>query len=119
VLRPVDALKEMLRVGKRGIVSFPNFGHWRIRAYLMATGRMPVVRALPQAWYDSKNIHLFSVEDFIDLVHRLGFVTREAYVLVEGETRPYRENDNLWAEEALFVVTKKSGARRARKTGVK
>ena len=109
---PVDVLKQMLRVGKRGIVSFPNFGHWRIRAYLAATGRMPVTRALPHLWYKSTNIHVFSILDFLDLGRELGFEVIKGYVLADGYTRPYKENDNLWAEEALFVVSKKPSRRK-------
>jgi len=107
VHRPEEVLKEMIRVGKKGIISFPNFAHWRIRACLAATGRMPITRALPQAWYESDNIHLFSIEDILDFRTKLGFKVIEAHVLVDGEIRPYTEGDNLWAEEALLVIAHK------------
>jgi len=115
VHRPVPVLKEMLRVGKKGIVSFPNFGYWRIRAYLAATGRMPITRALPKPWYESDNIHLFSIEDFLEFRTKLGFKVIEAHVLVDGKARPYKLGDNLWAEEALFVISRKA-PRRKRKS---
>lgn len=108
VHRPVPVLKEMIRVGKKGIVSFPNFGYWRIRAYLAATGRMPITRALPKPWYESDNIHLFSIEDFLEFRAKLAFKVMEAHVLVDGKTRPYKTGDNLWAEEALFVISRKA-----------
>ncbi|HEY5718921.1 MAG TPA: methionine biosynthesis protein MetW [Gammaproteobacteria bacterium] len=74
-LQAVDApnrlLEEMLRVGRQGIVTFPNFGHWRCRAWL-ARGRMPVSRALPNQWYDTPNIHLCTLTDFELLCEQLG-----------------------------------------------
>ena len=64
VLRPDAILDEMLRVGREAIITFPNFGYWRIRAYLGFKGRMPVSSALPYEWYDTPNIHLCTVTDF-------------------------------------------------------
>lgn len=61
---PHKTLSEMLRVGRQGIVTFPNFGHWRPRFYLTLRGRMPVSKALPAQWYDTKNIHLCTFKDF-------------------------------------------------------
>ena len=61
---PHRVLDEMLRIGREGIVTFPNFGHWRARAYLIARGRMPVSKFLPYTWYDTPNIHFCTVRDF-------------------------------------------------------
>ena len=66
--RPAFVLAEMMRVAPSGIVSFPNFGHWRIRLALVARGRMPSTRVLPHAWHDTPNIHLCTVRDFEELV---------------------------------------------------
>jgi methionine biosynthesis protein MetW len=63
VLRTENIIREMLRVGREGIVSFPNFGYWRHRAQIL-TGRMPVSRNLPYHWYDTPNVHLFTIADF-------------------------------------------------------
>jgi len=71
VAHPNLLLEEMLRVGREGIVTFPNFGHWRCRAAL-AMGRMPMSKALPNTWYDTPNIHLCTVADFEDLCATLG-----------------------------------------------
>jgi len=71
VAEPNRLLKEMLRVGRQGIVTFPNFGHWRCRLSL-ARGRMPMSRALPNQWYDTPNIHLCTVADFEKLCDDLG-----------------------------------------------
>jgi methionine biosynthesis protein MetW len=63
LVRPDLALTEILRVGRRAIVTFPNFGHWRVRLQLLA-GRMPLTPSLPDEWYDTPNIHLCTVKDF-------------------------------------------------------
>ena len=75
---PRKVLEQMLRVGRRAIVSFPNFGHWRVRAKLMFRGRMPVTENLPDAWYDTPNIHFCTIRDFDDLVREVGAVTERA-----------------------------------------
>ena len=68
---PSRLLSEMLRVGREGIVTFPNFGHWSSRVQLALGGRMPQSRALPNEWYDTPNIHLCTLRDFESLCHRL------------------------------------------------
>ena len=68
---PSRLLSEMLRVGREGIVTFPNFGHWSSRVQLALGGRMPQSRALPNEWYDTPNIHLCTLKDFESLCHRL------------------------------------------------
>jgi len=64
VMKPPEAIREMLRVGRRAIISFPNFGHWRVRLRLLLGGRMPRTDALPYDWFDTPNVHLCSVKDF-------------------------------------------------------
>lgn len=64
VQRPAQLLSEMLRIGRQGIVTFPNFGHWSTRAQLFFGGRMPRTRTLPARWYDTENIHLCTLRDF-------------------------------------------------------
>ena len=65
--RPDKLLREMLEVGKEGIITFPNMAYWLNRLQLLLRGRMPVTRALPQSWYDTNNIHLCTIKDFEDL----------------------------------------------------
>jgi methionine biosynthesis protein MetW len=65
-------LDEMLRVGREGIVTFPNFGHWRCRWQIAWAGHMPVVKVLPHTWYDTPNVHLFTIQDFEALCQRKG-----------------------------------------------
>ena len=104
VHHPVRVLNEMLRVGRCGIVSFPNFGYWRVRLELGFGGRMPVFETLPYSWAETPNIHLFTLDDCLSWAaeHNVGII--EGYVLSEGEVRPLAEGDNLFAEEALLVV---------------
>ncbi len=64
IRNPHELLDEMLRVAREGIVTFPNFGHWRCRLYLAGRGRMPVSRSLPYSWYNTPNIHLCTCHDF-------------------------------------------------------
>jgi len=76
-------LREMLRVGREAIVSFPNFGHWSARLQVLA-GRMPVSETLPYEWYETPNLHHCTVTDFEDLCRRIGIHIRERLVLSEG-----------------------------------
>ncbi len=107
VYNPVRVLSEMLRVGRRGIVSFPNFAHWHIRLELALGGKMPVNASLPYRWHDTPNIRLCTIEDFINWTTGAGVVIIEGHVLAENEVRPIREDDNLFAEEVLFVLEEK------------
>ncbi|MFW5698952.1 MAG: methionine biosynthesis protein MetW [Planctomycetota bacterium] len=104
--RPDRLLEEMLRVGRHGVVTFPNFAHWRVRLDLVLHGHMPVTRQLPHSWYDTPNIHLCSINDFLVWVHEAGAAIEAGHVLVEGAVRPYAPGDNLHASEALFIVSR-------------
>jgi methionine biosynthesis protein MetW len=72
VKRPDELLDEMLRIGKDAIITFPNFGHWSCRFYLMFKGRMPMSKTLPYGWYDTPNIHMCTFTDFEALCHQKG-----------------------------------------------
>lgn len=109
VRRPATVLKEMLRVGERGVVSFPNFGYWRIRAYLALRGRMPVSRSIPYTWYETPNIHHTTIRDFRDFVREMGGEVERELALVsagwEGRTpRIVRFAPNLLADTAIAVI---------------
>jgi len=79
--RPALVLREMMRVGETGIVSFPNFGHMGLRAKLLARGRMPSSRLLPHRWYETPNIHHCTILDFEELVRAEGLVAAERVLL--------------------------------------
>jgi len=102
---PDDVLSEMLRVGRTGIVSFPNFAYWRVRLDLALGGRMPVTETLPYHWYDTPNIHLLTLFDFMDWARTRHVAITQGHALIEGRVRPLDpEKDTLYAEEVLLVV---------------
>jgi methionine biosynthesis protein MetW len=84
-MRNVERIvREMLRVGREGIVTFPNFGYWKHRVQISLRGRMPVSENLPYQWYDTPNIHLCTLDDFTDLCLRCGAEILEQRVLQDG-----------------------------------
>jgi len=103
--RPDLMLDELLRVGRRAFVSFPNFAHWRTRAALMFGGRMPVTRALPVSWYETDNIHHVTVEDFRDLA-RLKGARIERACFFSGEKQIGTPAANWRAEFAVFELSR-------------
>ncbi len=106
LLYPTKILMEMLRVGKRGIISFPNFGYWRVRLDLALRGKMPVTEWLPFHWYDTPNIHLLTLQDFIDWTNNENIRIVNSYTLAEGEIRDLKAGDNLYADEVLITIEK-------------
>lgn len=111
VRQPAFVLREMMRVGKKGIVTFPNFGHWKIRGYLAFKGRMPVSESIPFSWYDTPNIHHTTIKDFRDFVAANGGEIEREIPLSAGEwrreIREVRVAPNLFADTALAVVRKR------------
>ncbi len=101
---PARLIDEMLRVGREGIVTFPNFGHWRCRVQLGLQGRMPVVRTLPYQWYDTPNIHLCTIRDFEALCARKGIEILQRAVVdhAHRSSALMRLLPNLLAEIALY-----------------
>ncbi|MGE3302519.1 MAG: methionine biosynthesis protein MetW [Hyphomonadaceae bacterium] len=110
VHRPRAVLAELLRVGRHAIVSFPNFGHWRMRMALAAGGKMPNTPALPAAWHDTENIHLCTVRDFAELCRSLGLRIVRAVPITGGVAgAPFAQTlwrANWFAEDAVFLLTK-------------
>ncbi len=101
--RPDKVIAELLRIGARAFVSFPNFAHWRGRLALGLWGRMPVTKLLPERWYDTPNIHHLTIDDFRALVKDRGWTIEGQWFLNRGqETRP--GNANLFAEHAVFLL---------------
>ncbi len=100
---PDRVLDELLRIGRRAFVSFPNFAHWRVRGSLLFGGRMPVTRSLPEGWYDTPNIHHLTIDDFRAFLKERGVVTEGAWFL-NGERRIGSAAVNLRAEHAIFLL---------------
>ncbi|MET0137637.1 MAG: methionine biosynthesis protein MetW [Sphingobium sp.] len=101
--RPDRVVEELLRIGGRAFVSFPNFAHWRGRMALLLGGRMPVTRLLPERWYDTPNIHHLTIEDFRDMVQERGWTIEHQWFL-KGDTETGRVHANLLAEHAVFLL---------------
>ena len=100
---PDKVLDELLRIGRRAFVSFPNFAHWRVRLSLLWGGRMPVTRLLPERWYDTPNIHHLTVDDFRAYLKGRGIAMEGAWFLSRGrETTSAAAN--LFAEHAVFLL---------------
>ena len=105
---PRDVLEQLLRIGKHVVVSFPNFGHWRVRAQLLFGGQMPQTDNLPDRWYDTPNIHLCTIKDFLGLCKDVGAkveraVALNAYGRELGVSMPYFAQ-NLFGEQAVFLL---------------
>ena len=106
---PREALQNMLRIGRRAIVSFPNFGYWRVRAQLVSRGRMPVTGHLSYGWHDTPNIHLCTIRDFVAAAGRTRCAHIERGVALDHAGTPIRVNApwwvwNLFGEQAVFLL---------------
>jgi methionine biosynthesis protein MetW len=109
--RPSEVLMQMLRIGRRAIVSFPNFAHWRVRLSLALHGRMPETGALPHSWYETPNIHLCSAADFETLCRDMRVEIERAFAVtggIHGKIRDMQSASawsNLTAEVALYLLS--------------
>jgi len=105
---PRQVLGELMRIADRAVVSFPNFGHWRVRWSLLSRGRMPETRSLPEPWWSTPNIHLCTLADFNALVEDLDLRIEASAALAEGKPArpmdPSRAIENWRAEAALFLL---------------
>lgn len=111
--RPRVVLEHLLRIGRRAIVSLPNFGHWRVRAHLALKGTMPVTENLPDTWYDTPNIHFCTIRDFVELCDVTGADIERA-VALHASGRPVRVNApwwlwNLFGSQAVFLLRRRTG----------
>ena len=108
--RPRAVLNHLVRIGRRAIVSFPNFGHWRVRWHLAAMGRMPETDLLPARWYDTENIHFCTIADFTALCEELGIGVERA-IAITASGAPQRIQwlrlANLFGEQALFLLKRR------------
>jgi methionine biosynthesis protein MetW len=107
--RPRKVLLDLVRIGRRAIVSFPNFGFWRIRLHLLRRGRMPMSNLLTHPWYETPNIHLCTIRDFVALCDEIG-IRIERSITLDRHGRPYSLDPggslaNLLAEQGLFVLS--------------
>lgn len=110
--QPRTVLENLLRIGGRAIVSFPNFGHWRIRTSLLFSGRMPRTPNLPETWYESQDSHLCTIKDFSDLVALVDAEVEDAVAFNSRGQRLAIKNSlslqNLLGEKAVFLLAPRS-----------
>jgi methionine biosynthesis protein MetW len=109
--QPKTVLEHLLRIGRRAIVSFPNFGHWRVRSQLLLTGRMPINEHLPDSWYVSPNAHLCTIKDFVDLCRVIDARVERAVAFNSwgrqlGTWIPLTAH-NMLGEKAVFMLARK------------
>ena len=109
--QPRVVLEHLLRIGQRAIVSFPNFGFWRMRVQLLVKGQMPRTDNLPATWYDTPNIHFCTIKDFVQLCDEIN-VKMERAVALDSYARPLRLNApwwfwNMFGEQGVFLLTRR------------
>jgi len=104
---PHIVFKELLRVADRVIVSFPNFAYWKSRAGLLFWGRAPRTKQLPFRWYDTPNIHFMSLRDFDDFCEEIGAKIEQKIPLIGNRRSPVKYAPNLFAEQAIYLTTRK------------
>jgi len=107
--QPENVLEQLLRIGKRVIISIPNFGYWQIRAKLLFFGKMPITNSLPYSWYNTPNLHMCSIKDFYQFCERKK-INIEKVIGIKGEkiSSIYRMNlemKNLLSEVGIFLIS--------------
>jgi len=112
MIEPKKILTELLRVGSKAIVSFPNFGHWKIRLQLLLFGKMPITEGLPYSWYDTPNIHFFTLKDFENLCKEMNIVIEDSIGLTSKGKQFLIHNSllpsNIVTHEAIFLLSYKN-----------
>jgi methionine biosynthesis protein MetW len=107
--RPDLVIDELLRIGDRAFVSFPNFAQWRIRLALMFGGRMPITKQLPARWYDTPNIHHVTIDDFRGFLEERGVQVEQQWFLRDDRAIS-RRAANIFAEHAVFLLSRQAAS---------
>lgn len=109
--QPKDVISHLTRIAKHAIVSVPNFGHWKNRAYLILKGRMPVTKTLAYQWYDTPNIHFCTISDFVALSEEMNLTIEQRHYVDEfGKTSYFKNRGlmaNLFGEQGVFMISRK------------
>ena len=107
-IKPDYVVDEMLRIGKKVIVSFPNFAYWKVRFYLFFRGKMPKSDFLPFEWYNTPNIHLLTINDFFEFCKKRDIKIEKALYCTYGRKRKFifRPISNFFSEEAIFLISR-------------
>ena len=109
-INPEIVIKELLRVGKKAIITIPNFGHWKVRLNLLTKGTMPVTKAMPNNWYNTHNIHMCTIKDFVKFSKIINFKIFKSLALINKNISKINGSNlfykNLFAELGLFLIEK-------------
>lgn len=109
-VNPQAVIKELLRIGKKAIVTIPNFGHWKVRLNLLTKGTMPVTKTLPNNWYDTPNIHMCTIRDFVEFSKVIDFKIFKSLALTNKSISKINNLNlffkNLFAELGIFLIEK-------------
>ena len=107
-INPEIVIKELLRVGKKAIVTIPNFGHWKVRLDLFIKGTMPVTKTLPNDWYNTPNIHMCTIKDFFKFSETINFKIFKSLALINKNVSTIKNSNlfakNLFAELGIFLI---------------
>ena len=107
-INPEIVIKELLRVGKKAIVTIPNFGHWKVRLNLLTQGTMPVTKTLPNNWYNTPNIHMCTIKDFVKFSKVMNFKIYKSLALMNKNVTNINNSNlffkNLFAELGIFLI---------------
>ena len=109
-INPETVIKELLRVGKKAVITIPNFGHWRVRLNLLTQGTMPVTKTLPNDWYNTPNIHMCTIKDFVKFSKIINFKIFKSLALINKNISTINNSNlffkNLFAELGIFLIEK-------------
>ena len=109
-INPEIVIKELLRVGKKAIITIPNFGHWKVRLNLLIKGTMPVTKSLPNDWYNTPNIHMCTIKDFVKFSKIMNFKIFKSLSLVNKNVSNINNSNlffkNIFAELGIFLIEK-------------
>ena len=109
-INPEIVIKELLRVGKKAIITIPNFGHWKVRLNLLIKGTMPITESLPNDWYNTPNIHMCTIKDFVKFSKIINFKIFKSLALTNKNISTINNSNlfykNLFAELGIFLIEK-------------
>jgi methionine biosynthesis protein MetW len=109
-INPEAVIRELLRVGKKAIITIPNFGHWKVRLNLLIKGTMPVTKSLPNDWYNTPNIHMCTIKDFVKFSKLLDFKIFKSLALMNKNVSTINNSNlffkNLFSELGIFLIEK-------------
>jgi len=109
-LNPEIVINELLRVGKKAIVTIPNFGYWKVRLHLLIKGTMPVTETLPDQWYNTANLHMCTIKDFFNFATEKNFKIKSSLALSKEEVSEIKNSNlsfkNFFADLGIFIIEK-------------